>query len=75
LAQNRDLPSLAAGDLIMVRSAGAYGAVMGSTYNSRPLAPEVMVDGTRFAVTRPRTSLDEMIAAERFPPWMEPAKG
>lgn len=75
LAQNRDLPSLAAGDLIMVRSAGAYGAVMGSTYNSRPLAPEVMVDGMRFAVTRPRTSLDEMIAAERFPPWMEPAKG
>jgi diaminopimelate decarboxylase len=69
------LPSLAAGDLIVVRSVGAYGAVMGSTYNSRPLAPEVMVDGTRFAVTRPRTSLDEMIAAERFPPWMEPTKG
>src|SRR5262249_34557970 len=52
LAQDRDLPPLAAGDLIMVRSAGAYGAVMASTYNSRPLVPEVMVDGTRFAVTR-----------------------
>ena len=74
LAQNRDLPPLAAGDLVMVRSAGAYGAVMASTYNSRPLAPEVMVDGTRFAVTRPRPTLDEMISAERFPPWMEPAK-
>ncbi len=74
LAQNRDLPPLAAGDLVMVRSAGAYGAVMASTYNSRPLVPEVMVDGTRFAVTRPRPAIDEMISAERFPPWMEPTK-
>jgi diaminopimelate decarboxylase len=74
LAQNRDLPSLAAGDLVMIRSAGAYGAVMASTYNSRPLVPEVMVDGTRFAVTRPRPTIDEMISAERFPPWMEPIK-
>jgi len=71
LAQNRDLPRVSAGDLVMIRSAGAYGAVMASIYNSRPLAPEVMVDGTRFAVTRPRPSIDEMIAAERLPPWME----
>jgi diaminopimelate decarboxylase len=71
LAQNRDLPKLSAGDLVMVRSAGAYGAVMASSYNSRPLAPEVMVDGTRFAVIRPRPSVDEMISAERIPPWME----
>ena len=54
LAQNRDLPPLSAGDLVMIRSAGAYGAVMASSYNTRPLAPEVMVDGTRFAVVRPR---------------------
>jgi diaminopimelate decarboxylase len=74
LAQNRDLPRLSAGDLIMVRSAGAYGAVMASSYNSRPLAPEVMVDGTRFAVTRPRPSIDDMLAAERFPSWMERPK-
>ena len=74
LAQNRDLPPLSAGDLIMVRSAGAYGAVMASTYNTRPLAPEVMVDGTRFAVVRPRPSIDEMLEAERFPPWMGAAK-
>lgn len=74
LAQNRDLPPLAAGDLIMVRSAGAYGAVMGSSYNTRPLAPEVMVDGTRFAVTRPRPTIEEMLSAERFPPWMEKSK-
>ncbi|SJZ34762.1 diaminopimelate decarboxylase [Enhydrobacter aerosaccus] len=70
LAQNRDLPPLSAGELIMVRSAGAYGAVMASSYNSRPLAPEVIVDGTRFAVTRPRPTIDEMISTERIPPWM-----
>lgn len=74
LAQNRDLTPLSAGDLIVVRSAGAYGAVMASNYNSRPLVPEVMVDGTRFAVTRPRPTIEEMISAERFPPWMEPSK-
>ncbi len=74
LAQNRDLPPLVAGDLVMVRSAGAYGAVMASSYNSRPLAPEVMVDGTRFAVTRPRPTVEDMISAERLPPWMEPKK-
>ena len=73
LAQNRDLPSLSAGDLVMIRSAGAYGAVMASSYNSRPLVPEVMVDGTRFAVVRARPSIDEMLSSERFPPWMEPA--
>src|SRR5262249_34622433 len=69
LAQNGDRPPLSAGDLVMIRSAGAYGAVMASTYNTRPLAPEVMVDGTRFAVVRPRPSIDEMISAERLPPW------
>ena len=73
LAQNRDLAPLSAGDLIMVRSAGAYGAVMASSYNTRPLAPEVMVDGARFAVVRPRPSIEEMLSSERFPPWMEPA--
>ena len=75
LALNRKLPALAAGDLVMIRSAGAYGAVMASTYNSRPLAPEVMVHGTRFAVTRPRIPTEDLIAAERFPPWMEKPKG
>ena len=74
LAQDRDMAPLAAGDLIVIRSAGAYGAVMASTYNTRPLAPEVMVDGTRFAVTRPRPSIDELLAAERFPPWQDPVK-
>ncbi|CAN5920971.1 diaminopimelate decarboxylase [soil metagenome] len=74
LAQDRDLAPLAAGDLVMIRSAGAYGAVMASSYNSRPLVPEVMVDGTRFAVTRPRPTIEEMLSAERFPPWLDPVK-
>lgn len=74
LAQNRDLPRLSAGDLVMVRSAGAYGAVMASTYNTRPLVPEVMVDGTRFAVTRPRPSIEDIFSTERYPPWMERPK-
>jgi diaminopimelate decarboxylase len=71
LAQNRDLPELSAGELVMVRSAGAYGAVMASSYNTRPLAPEVLVDGTRFAVIRPRPTIEEMLSAEPLPPWME----
>src|SRR5262249_46491995 len=74
LAQDRDLAPLAAGDLIMIRSAGGHGGDMASTYNSRPLAREVLVDGTRFAVTRPRPTIEEMLSAERFPPWMEPVK-
>ncbi|HJQ55295.1 MAG TPA: diaminopimelate decarboxylase [Vineibacter sp.] len=70
LAQNRPMPPLAEGDLLAVKSAGAYGAVMASTYNSRPLVPEVLVDGERYEVIRPRQSLDELIAADRLPDWL-----
>ena len=70
LAQGRELPHLAAGDLLMVRSAGAYGAVMSSTYNTRPLLAEVMVDDGKYAVVRPRQTLEELIAADRIPPWL-----
>ena len=63
------LPALAAGDLVAFRSAGAYGAVMSSEYNSRPLIPEVLVDGDRFAVIRPRPTLQEMLAREALPDW------
>lgn len=55
------------GDLLAVRSAGAYGAVMSSNYNSRPLVPEVLVDGDRFDVVRRRETLDEMLARESIP--------
>ena len=58
------MPPLAAGDLVAFRSAGAYGAVMASEYNSRPLVPEVLVKGDHFAVIRPRPTFDEMIARD-----------
>lgn len=54
----------------MLESAGAYGAVMSSTYNSRPLVPEIMVDGERYAVIRPRQTLEELLAADKLPPWL-----
>ena len=70
LALDRPLPPLEAGDLVAVMTAGAYGAVMASTYNTRPLVPEVMVSGDRFAVVRPRQTYDELIGLDRLPPWL-----
>ena len=70
LALSRRLPKLHAGDLIAVMTAGAYGAVLASAYNSRLLVPEVLVKGDRYAVTRPRPTYDEMLAAERLPDWL-----
>jgi diaminopimelate decarboxylase len=70
LALSRRLPELHAGDLIAVMTAGAYGAVLASQYNSRLLVPEVLVSGDRYALTRPRPSYDEMLAAERLPNWL-----
>ena len=69
-AVGRPLPPLAAGDLVAFRSAGAYGAVMASEYNSRPLVPEVLVSGDRFAVVRARPSIEEMLARESIPDWL-----
>ncbi|AHC99862.1 diaminopimelate decarboxylase [Leisingera methylohalidivorans] len=69
-AKQRDLPPLAAGDLVSFRSAGAYGAVMASEYNSRPLIPEVLVHGDQFAVIRARPAFDEMINRDTIPEWL-----
>jgi len=69
-ADQRDLPPLKAGDLIAICSTGAYSAVMASTYNSRLLAPEVMVSGDRFAVVRPRQDYADLIARDRLPDWL-----
>ncbi|GAB4389859.1 diaminopimelate decarboxylase [Albidovulum sp.] len=69
-ARQRPLPPLAAGDLVAFRSAGAYGAVMASEYNMRPLVPEVMVNGDQFAVIRARPSYDEMIKRDSMAPWL-----
>ena len=65
-----DLPRLAAGDLVALRSAGAYGAVMASEYNSRPLVPEVLVRGDHFAVIRARPTLEEMLGRDTIPEWL-----
>lgn len=70
LALGRPLPELNAGDLIAVMTAGAYGAVQASEYNSRLLVPEVLVSGEAWCVTRPRPTYDEMLAAERLPDWL-----
>ena len=69
-AKGRPLPRMHAGDLIAFRSAGAYGAVMASEYNSRPLVPEVMVHGDQFAVIRARPSLEDIINRDILPEWV-----
>ena len=69
-AKGRELTPLAAGDLVAFRSAGAYGAVMASEYNTRPLIPEVLVKGDQFAVIRPRPTFDEMINRDIVPEWL-----
>ena len=69
-ARDRSLPPFEAGDLVAFMSAGAYGASMASEYNSRPLAPEVLVKGDRYAVVRARPTYEEMLAREAAAPWL-----
>lgn len=69
-AKGRMMPQLAPGALVAFRSAGAYGAVMASEYNTRPLIPEVLVQGDKFAVIRPRPTFDEMINRDTIPEWL-----
>ena len=73
-AQNRALPPLAEGDLVVFRTAGAYGAVMSSAYNMRPPAAEVLVRGPAWAVVKPRRAAAQLFADERLPKWLAPAK-
>jgi diaminopimelate decarboxylase len=70
LGHDRDLPRLKAGDLIAVSTAGAYGAVQAGTYNTRLLVPEVLVDGDRFHVVRPRQTYDDLIGLDSVPEWL-----
>ena len=69
-AKGRMMPPLCAGDLVAFRSAGAYGAVMSSEYNTRPMIPEVLVKGDQFAVIRARPTYDEMINRDTIPAWL-----
>ena len=68
-AELREMPELAANDLVTFRTAGAYGSTMSSTYNSRLLAPEVMVNGDKFAIISRRMDYDEMLSREVMPDW------
>lgn len=70
-AMARDIDAVKSGDLAVFRTAGAYGATMASTYNSRPLVPEVMVDGDKFAVVADRILPETIIAAERVPDFLK----
>ncbi len=69
-ARGRMMPAVAAGDLVTFRSAGAYGAVMSSEYNTRPLIPEILVKGDQFAVIRARPTFDEIINRDTIPEWV-----
>ncbi|HWK34240.1 MAG TPA: diaminopimelate decarboxylase [Hyphomicrobium sp.] len=71
LALDRKLPPFATGDLIAVMTAGAYGAVMSSSYNTRPLVPEVLVKGAEYAVVRPRFGIDDLIGLDKVPAWLK----
>jgi diaminopimelate decarboxylase len=70
LALDRKLPPLAVGDLVAFMTAGAYGAAMSSTYNSRLLVPEVLVKGDAWAVVRPRQTYEQLIGQDRVPVWL-----
>jgi len=70
-AAEREMPELHQGDLVAILSAGAYGAVMSSAYNARPLAPEVLVKEHRWSVVRPRQDDDDLFGSERIPDWLE----
>ncbi len=73
LALQRDMQRPEPGDLLAIGSAGAYGAVLSSTYNSRLLVPEVLVSGERFHVVRPRRTYEELIGLDSVPDWITTA--
>ena len=70
-AMARDIDVVAANDLAIFRTAGAYGATMASTYNSRGLVPEVLVDGDKFAIVAERIAPETILAAEHVPDWLK----
>jgi diaminopimelate decarboxylase len=73
-AVSRPLPPLHAGDLLAIRTAGAYGAAMASTYNARPLPAEVLVSNGRFAVVSERQRIEDLLARQRLPDWLTATK-
>jgi diaminopimelate decarboxylase len=70
-ARAREMDRVEAGDLVAFMTAGAYGATMANTYNSRGLVPEAMVQGEDIAIVRDRQSVEALIEADRLPPWLQ----
>ena len=70
LGLDRPMTELETGDLLALFTAGAYGSVLGSNYNTRPDAPEVLVDGERFEVVRQRPDYEDMLRTESLPDWL-----
>jgi len=70
IAKDRDLPEMAAGDLFVIDTAGAYGAVQSGTYNTRALIPEVLVKGDQFHVIRPRQTIKDLVGLDSVPDWL-----
>jgi diaminopimelate decarboxylase len=70
-ARDRDLPQFGPDDLLVIMTAGAYGAVLSSSYNARALVPEVLVHGERWSVVRPRVTQEALMALDRVPDWLE----
>jgi diaminopimelate decarboxylase len=70
LALGRTMPEPKSGDLLAIMTAGAYGAVQSSTYNTRALVPEVLVKDNQYAVVRPRVDVDALIAMDKSAPWL-----
>ena len=71
----RKLPPVVAGELLVIRTAGAYGRAMASAYNARALAPEVLVDGSDWAVVQERVDIEALLATQRLPPWLTATPG
>ena len=69
-ATGRDMDRVTEGDLVAFMTAGAYGATMASTYNSRPLTAEVLVSGGRWSIVRERTPIEALVAADKLPDWL-----
>jgi diaminopimelate decarboxylase len=70
-AKDREMPEVGQGYYVVIRSAGAYGASMSSSYNTRPLIPEILVDGDKHALIRKHQTYDELLAPESIPPWLK----
>lgn len=68
--KGREMPKLESGDLVVLHSAGAYGAAQASQYNTRPLVPEVLVNGDKYAVIRARPSVEDILKTESIPEWL-----